>query len=132
MHMRITYGGIIFNQSFEILLVKGREHGKWSLPKGSREIFDKTEFDAAVREVYEETSINLLKYLVLPQKVLIGSINCFVAHVPNDIFYKPIDINEIEEIKFFTFDSFINLNTNKPTKLFAQKYKNLIKQIKAK
>jgi 8-oxo-dGTP pyrophosphatase MutT (NUDIX family) len=50
--------GSIFLCGNKVLLVKGRTAGKWSFPKGHAKDGE-TEFEAAKRETYEETGLNL-------------------------------------------------------------------------
>lgn len=50
--------GSIFLCGNKVLLVKGRIAGKWSFPKGHAKD-NETEFEAAKRETYEETGLNL-------------------------------------------------------------------------
>lgn len=50
--------GTIFLCGNKVLLVKGRNSGKWSFPKGHAKD-DETEFEAAKRETYEETGLDL-------------------------------------------------------------------------
>jgi 8-oxo-dGTP pyrophosphatase MutT (NUDIX family) len=50
--------GTIFLCGNNVLLVKGRNSGKWSFPKGHAKQGE-TEFEAAKRETYEETGLTL-------------------------------------------------------------------------
>ena len=68
-HKKITYkkntkkGGIVLHntETNEILLVCSRGL-KWGPPKGGMETSDTTIFDCALRELYEETGIDLSLY----------------------------------------------------------------------
>lgn len=53
-----TYGAIILSPNNEVLVVEGRQSGKWSFPKGHGRINERP-IDAAKREVEEETGISL-------------------------------------------------------------------------
>ena len=53
-----TYGAILISPDNEILVVKGRQSEKWGLPKGHGKNGEKP-LNAAIREVGEETGINL-------------------------------------------------------------------------
>jgi 8-oxo-dGTP pyrophosphatase MutT (NUDIX family) len=53
--------GTIFLCGNKVLLVKGRIAGKWSFPKGHAKPGE-TEFEAAKRETYEETGLDLHQF----------------------------------------------------------------------
>ncbi len=53
-----TYGAIILTPDNEILVVQGAKSGKWSFPKGHGRLNERP-LEAAIREVKEETGINL-------------------------------------------------------------------------
>jgi 8-oxo-dGTP pyrophosphatase MutT (NUDIX family) len=58
--INIVAGGIIYNEEDEVVLVS--QFGtSWSFPKGHLEANEKP-IDAALREIYEETGIKVLKY----------------------------------------------------------------------
>ena len=54
-----VYGVILISPTDEILVVQGRQSKKWSFPKGHGSPFEKP-LEAALRELKEETGINLL------------------------------------------------------------------------
>lgn len=53
-----TYGAILVSPDDEVLVVKGRKCEKWSFPKGHGRQSE-LPLEAAIREVREETGINL-------------------------------------------------------------------------
>jgi len=50
----LVYGTIIVSPDDKFLVVKGRQTGKWSFPKG-HSYLEETELECALRETYEET-----------------------------------------------------------------------------
>jgi 8-oxo-dGTP pyrophosphatase MutT (NUDIX family) len=73
-------GAIIINKKNEILFVKNKGFSKWCLPKGKAE-FDENgniienNIECAIREVLEETGINIEKHINLDDKIVIKSKN---------------------------------------------------------
>lgn len=112
-------GAIIIDSAFNVLMVKGREHGKWGLPKGKEKKSDKSILSTAAREVYEETSIDITKYKIISQ-VTYSSVIFFIVQVPSNIFYSPIDTKEVEDIRFWKIEELeqFNLNLNSSAKNF--------------
>jgi 8-oxo-dGTP pyrophosphatase MutT (NUDIX family) len=55
--MRVERAGIIITDPYitHILLIQDSRHGKWSIPKGSVEDYDRSYLATAIREVQEET-----------------------------------------------------------------------------
>jgi 8-oxo-dGTP pyrophosphatase MutT (NUDIX family) len=53
-----AYGAIFLTPTNKVLLVKGRETGKWSFPKGHPEEGESA-FEAAAREVAEEVGLRI-------------------------------------------------------------------------
>ena len=54
-----VYGCIIFSSHGRILIVQGRETGKWSFPKVHKSFVKEQPLDCAQRETWEETGIQL-------------------------------------------------------------------------
>ena len=57
----ITAGGVIINE-FEEIVIVNQNHDSWSLPKGHIDPGENA-FEAAKREIYEESGISELKYI---------------------------------------------------------------------
>jgi len=53
-----VYGAIVISSNGDFLVVQGRQSRKWSFPKGHGRLWEKP-LEAAVRELKEETGINL-------------------------------------------------------------------------
>jgi 8-oxo-dGTP pyrophosphatase MutT (NUDIX family) len=123
-------GAIIMDSSFNILMVKGREHGKWGLPKGKEKRNDKSLLSTAIREVYEETSIDITKYNIISQ-ITCCSVVFFIVQVPKNISFKPIDTNEVEDIRFWAIDelSQIDFNLNSSAKNVVCNFDNILQKV---
>ena len=121
----VRCGAIIIDSSLNILMVKGREHGKWGLPKGKEKSNDKSLLNTAIREVYEETSIDITKYNII-KTVKCCSINFFIVKVPENIKFSPIDTKEVEEIRFYSINELHNLNLNSSAKNFIINYETIL------
>ena len=126
----VRCGAIIIDSNLNILMVKGREHGKWGLPKGKEKRNDKSLLSTAAREVYEETSIDITKHHII-KKVKCCSVNFFIVKVPHNIHFRPIDTNEVEEIKFYNINELYNskLQLNSSAKNFITNYKSILEKV---
>lgn len=101
-------GGIIFNQDLtEILLVKGKEHGKWGPPKGHLEK-NESELEGGLREIKEETGISILLEdpKTTPSCVRVMNTKLFIFNVidKEKLTLNYEDINEIDEISWKKID----------------------------
>ncbi len=109
------YGIIIENvQTKEYLLVKGRETGKYSFPKGHIEANEKP-IDCMFRELYEETGIEL--FVALPQikmKELIKSkIGIYMTcECNNNLEINIKDSREIEEAGWYSIEKLKSMKLN--------------------
>lgn len=87
------------------LLVKGRESGKWSFPKGHIKQGE-TCFETAIRETIEETSIDLTK--LRPKKFWVWSLK-YHRYFIYEFWERPrekiADEREIEDIGWFDIDN---------------------------
>jgi 8-oxo-dGTP pyrophosphatase MutT (NUDIX family) len=127
----VKCGAIIIDSSFNVLMVKGREHGKWGLPKGKEKKIDSSHLSTAAREVYEETSIDITKYKIISQ-VSYCNIIFFIVQVPKNIFFRPIDTNEVEDIRFWGIHELNNyyINLNSSAKNFISNFNSIIEKVK--
>jgi 8-oxo-dGTP pyrophosphatase MutT (NUDIX family) len=109
------YGIILENvQTKEYLLVKGRETGKYSFPKGHIEPNEKP-IECMLRELYEETGIEL--FAALPQikmkeliKSKIGIYLCCETQEGLETQIK--DSNEIEEAGWYSLEKIKSMKLN--------------------
>ncbi len=105
--------GCLIEKNHQILLVKEGEedYGKWNIPAGSAENFEKIT-DAAIRETFEETGLKVKLTGVLPigkriihDKTFI-SIRFVAEIVSGEINY---DSKEIIDVKWFSIEEFEKL-----------------------
>jgi 8-oxo-dGTP pyrophosphatase MutT (NUDIX family) len=126
----VKRSGIVFIQpndnteKTKILVVKGLESGIWSLPKG-RMMTEETEEKCAIREVYEETGIQINTLEDFP-KCKIGK-NTYYKYVCYDGEFTTFDVqdkNEVECVEWKTMEELRELNCNKDLRsllLFPEK-----------
>jgi len=106
-----VFGVIILSSQKRFLLVRGRATGKWSFPKGHRELRE-TSYECAMRELREETSLTLtgLKPTIGPVKLAAGSY--FLFRPKHEM--KPVicDKKEVIDARWFTFNEIKQLTAN--------------------
>jgi len=105
--------GIIYynlvNNNTEILCVKGKQSGKWGLPKGSLKKKE-TLKQCAIREMQEETNIKITKVQInSSESISFGNHIYFIIYGNQFTNIKTNDINEIEEIQWMTENDIDNL-----------------------
>jgi 8-oxo-dGTP pyrophosphatase MutT (NUDIX family) len=113
------YGGIIKSSSTgKYLLVKGFT-GKWSFPKGHREIGE-TPYDCAKREIYEETGLTIDN--IQDKKAIFVSIY-YYFNIELDVEYptNPIDTNEVKDIRWFLPEETNLIDKNKDVNIYFSK-----------
>lgn len=107
-------GCIVMNEKNEILLVHHND-GHWDLPKGHMEAGE-TEVDTAIREVKEETNIDVevnekyrytTKYS--PKENVMKEVVYFLAK--NTSNSKKPQLEEVSEVKWYKFDEAIETIT---------------------
>jgi 8-oxo-dGTP pyrophosphatase MutT (NUDIX family) len=107
-------GVIIFNRKREVLLVKNNGSNCWSYPKGKIELGEDA-FIAGIRECYEETGIDTLKYIKRKRRIsskINGKYTTFYIVEDFDDSIKPriIDKYEITDIKWVKFTEAFKTN----------------------
>ena len=109
-------GDILFDlKKKKILIVKKKNTSgtdKWSLPKGHVEENESRE-DCAMRELYEETGINLYIIRDEPRIRINNSIYYIYYTQITDINVKPIDNEEIHSAKFCFINRINTLHINR-------------------
>jgi 8-oxo-dGTP pyrophosphatase MutT (NUDIX family) len=109
------YGAIIENiNTNQYLLVKGRESGKYSFPKGHIEP-DETPIVCILRELYEETGIELVPSMsTIKMRDLIKSKIGLYLHCETTVNFPtcPQDTNEIEEVGWYSKEELKKLPLN--------------------
>jgi len=88
--------------------VKGRRSGKWSFPKGHLES-EESSLECALRELYEETGIQLNEKPSRSYKLSVGQYFIFEMEETE---LSVRDHNEIEEAAWIPFDRLPQMNCN--------------------
>lgn len=107
-HLKV-YGCICISVKGRILLVKGRQSGKWSLPKGHMES-NENDIDCALRELHQETGIIPTVQYSSYKKLSAGGY--FVFFLNDEPSPRPLDEMEIEEAVWADIDNISILNCN--------------------
>ena len=99
-----VYGTILISPKGKLLVVKGRKTGIWSFPKGHLET-NELSFHCALRELKEETGIDLLLY---PRRE-IAFCKLFKAHyyiytVEDELITGIQDNREIEDVAWMSLE----------------------------
>jgi len=106
-------GGIIFlkkSDSFndtQFLVVRGKDSGIWSFPKGRMDENEDEEV-CAIREVYEETGI-LIESLTGKERLKIGRNTYFIIYVDSIDEYNEFNIRDTYEVDIVEWKSFSEL-----------------------
>ncbi len=122
--------GTIFICGNKVLLVKGRNSGKWSFPKGHARQGE-TEFEAAKRETYEETGLELRQF---DRIIQLSTGTYYLVYTPYEIKCDIQDSKEICASQWISFEEMATLTANidvnaflrtvyaRPTKSYKPKY----------
>jgi 8-oxo-dGTP pyrophosphatase MutT (NUDIX family) len=84
------------------------------LPKGHKKC--ETNYECAVRELYEETGIRILKKPINTKNVRICKGHYFRMQLSNEIIPHPVNDFEIEEAKWFEIEDIKSLDGNQTIK----------------
>lgn len=124
-----------FHGNTEILLIKHIKSGYWSFPKGHVE-GDETEVETAVREIKEETSIDVFidsgfreTVTFSPRKDTQKEVVYFVARAKNHDFAPQLE--EISDIRWVEIGQAPSQLTYDNDKLIVSKAKNFISLMKS-
>ena len=126
-------GAIVINKNNKILLVH-HNAGHWDFPKGHIENGE-TEEQTAIREVKEETNIDIIinnKYRYTtsysPKENVMKEVVYFLAqNIDED---KKPQLEEVSEVKWFTFEEAMNTITYENSKEILNKLKKDIEEEK--
>ena len=97
--------------------MKGRLSKKWSFPKGHRERSDRSTLDCALRELKEETGLNLNQDYEGVKKF--KSAEYYIYHVPMEYRPFPKDSNEVEDAGWFSMEEIVRLSKNVDVSLYC-------------
>ena len=107
------------NTTKSILLVKGRESGKWGPPKGHMNQNEKSTLDTAIRETFEETGIKIEKSEYF-KRIQAKKTQLYVVNVDANLLNINIqDVSEISDCKWFNVSDLIYERSH-----FQTKFKN--------
>ena len=105
-----VYGTIIFSSTGRILIVQGRETGKWSFPKGHKNNDEEPPLECALRETWEESGILLGKgYLEMLQ---LAAGRYFVYRLEDEPKLMSHDNEEIMDMRWVGLDCLADYNNN--------------------
>jgi 8-oxo-dGTP pyrophosphatase MutT (NUDIX family) len=113
-----VYGAIILNKHNETVVIRGRQSGKWSFPKGHGE-YREIPLDACVRELREETGINM-KGIQPDDEVRFRSGTYFVFFVDDRLPLLPEDTKEVMDVMWTPVHRLHSLTGNKDLTSFTK------------
>ncbi len=121
------YGGIIrykTTNGYSYLIVKGRQTGKWSFPKGHSKRGE-SPLECAYREIGEETGVTSLPE---PNKYIkCASSHYYVFDVMTKYEINPKDNNEICEARWATIEEMSNLLLNAGIQQYIKRVKHSLR-----
>ena len=113
-----VYGAILLTPDGETVVIRGRQSGKWSFPKGHGSAYE-SPLDACIRELREETGINL-KGVKPDDELRFKSGTYFVFYFPGRIELKPEDTKEVMELMWIPLLRLPYLLGNKDLNAFCR------------
>lgn len=127
-------GAVIFNSNDKVLIVK-HNAGHWDFPKGHMESGE-TEYDTAIREVKEETNIDIdliteyrYESHYSPKENVEKTVVFFLARNKSENVVK--QDAEIANIGWFTYEEALDIITYDNAKeLYVKAYKDYIENVK--
>lgn len=115
MQVNITVGAYIFNVKTKKMLLILSKHDRLSIPKGFLNL-NETYYEAAMREILEETGLHIqineaTPFVVSQKSKLTRKRVYFIINYDPSLYeknqLKPIDINEIKQVKWFTYNEIV-------------------------
>ena len=120
-----VYGTIIVSPDSKILLVRGRKSGKWSFPKGHPEK-DEEGYDCAWRETTEETGISLPPPNERDEILNLSKGRYFVHRLSSKPFINIKDLNEINDVQWYTIREMRGLLKNIDISCFLRNHSDIL------
>jgi len=118
-----VYGAIVVTSNNEVAVIKGRQSGKWSFPKGHG-YANESPLDACLRELREETGLDLSRQRA-DEQVRFPTGTYFIFQIDQKSTLVPEDVKEVEEVKWIPIDQLYTLRGNMDLRLFARRYISL-------
>jgi 8-oxo-dGTP pyrophosphatase MutT (NUDIX family) len=115
-----VYGVILITKNRETVVIKGRQSGKWSFPKGHG-LKNESPLDASLRELKEETGIDLGTNPRPDDEIRFPTGTYFIFYLDETITLNPQDQKEVEDAKWIQIDNLKYLYGNMDLKLFTRK-----------
>jgi 8-oxo-dGTP pyrophosphatase MutT (NUDIX family) len=113
-----VYGAILLTPDGETVVIRGRQSGKWSFPKGHGSAYE-TPLVACVRELKEETGIDL-KGIKPNDELRFKTGTYFVFYVSERILLNPEDTKEVSESMWVPLLRLNSLIGNKDLSTFCR------------
>jgi ADP-ribose pyrophosphatase YjhB (NUDIX family) len=122
----IGAGAFILNLlTLEVLVVRGPV--KWSLPKGHLEPGEEPS-EGSEREIFEETSLKIKIGREARSKKIRKYIYYYIIlDNAKELELTPLDVNEVQELKWCTQEDLKKLDCNKQLKYFIDNWSQIIK-----
>jgi 8-oxo-dGTP pyrophosphatase MutT (NUDIX family) len=106
------FGAILRSKTNKFLLVKGKESGKYSFPKGHIEP-NETPLNCIMRELYEETGLVFDETTIQMKTILKPKIGTYIyCEATEELRVSPKDTKEIEEAGWYTDEEIQTLRLN--------------------
>jgi ADP-ribose pyrophosphatase YjhB (NUDIX family) len=116
-HMQV-YGVILINSTGHVLLVRGRQGGKWSFPKGHKKRSE-SDLQCALRELQEETGITLCSSAAQePTYHKLAKAGYFLYTVDDTCCARVNDSTEIDQVAWWPVLELPTCNSNVDVSLF--------------
>lgn len=120
-----VYGGIIrcrnpFTEEYEYVVMKARQTKIFSFPKGHSHP-DEDPLVCALREIEEETGLDLKDVPTERCKRHLGSASFFLFELPDKYPLRPKDRREVEHVHWYTLEQMSRLHGNKALMTFVER-----------
>jgi 8-oxo-dGTP pyrophosphatase MutT (NUDIX family) len=117
-----VYGAILITSNRETVVIRGRQTGKWSFPKGHGNSTERP-LDACIRELKEETGIDM-KHIKPDEELRFSSGTYFVFYLLEKPNLCPEDMKEVVDCIWIPIQRLSSLLGNKDIRSFCKEYGN--------